>query len=66
VSADPHLDRAVELIGLAVSAIGRAQLALASALTLVDGALASGFVRPQIQALWTHATSPRSGPDYPA
>jgi O-antigen/teichoic acid export membrane protein len=48
------------------NAIGLAQLALASALTLAAGGLASGFVRSQIRALWAHATSPRSRPDYPA
>jgi O-antigen/teichoic acid export membrane protein len=35
---------------------GLAQLALVSVLTLVAGALASGFVRTQVRALWAHAT----------
>jgi O-antigen/teichoic acid export membrane protein len=47
---------------LARGAAGLAQLALVSALTLAAGALASGFVRSQLRALWMHATSPRSDP----
>jgi O-antigen/teichoic acid export membrane protein len=38
------------------NANGLAQLALVSAFTLAAGALASGFVRSQLRAFWTHLT----------